>query len=352
MAKLSDVAAEAGLSSATVSRYLNGRIDLPQRTRDRIDAAIDKLGYRPNALAQRLSTGRSGAIGLVVPDIANPFFAEIARGVDAEARAHGYAVLLSVTDCDPTREAEALRGLGDNAVEGLILASCRPDDGTLTQLLRRHRQVVLLDEDVPGAVVPGVFVDNRQGAYLAACHLIEAGHREIAMIGGPAGAMSMREREAGFTRALGEAGLPLRPGRVVAGEYTRAHGRAATGVLLGSAMPPTGIVALADVIAIGSIEMARSRGLNVPGDLSVTGFDDVEFADLVHPALTTVRQPIDRLGRLAVQRLIDQMADRHPPRETRLPVELVRRGSVAPPRAAMPAVPREIPQDIPKERQT
>ena len=329
-AKLRDVAAVAGLSPATVSRYLNGNIALPQATRDRIDAAIGALGYRPNLLARRLSTGRSGTIGLVVPDIANPFFAAIAKGVGAEARVQGYALSLTITDGDPAREIEALRTLDANAAEGLILAIGRPDDGTLAQLLRRPRQVVLLDEDLPGAPGPRVLVENAAGARLATAALIAAGHRDIALVAGPAAATSMRDRQAGFEAALAEAGLP--PGRIMAGDYTRAHGQAAGLVLLRGPAPPTGIVAMADVIAIGVIEAARACGLDVPADLSVTGFDDMEFADLIRPPLTTVRQPIADLGRLAVQRLVDLLQGGTPPQVTRLPVTLTSRDSVAAPR--------------------
>jgi LacI family transcriptional regulator len=330
--KLSDVAAAAGVSPATVSRHLNGRLALPQATRDRIDAAIGRLGYRPNLLAKRLSTGRSEAIGLVVPDIANPFFAAIARGVGAEARLHGLSLSLTVTDGDPAREIEALRALDANAAEGLILAVARPDEGTLAQLRARPRQVVLLDEDVPGAPGPRVMVENAEGARLATEALIAAGHRDIAMVAGPAAASSMREREAGYAAALAAAGLEARPDWIVPGDYTRAHGRAAGLHLLRAADRPTAIVAMADVIAIGVIEAARDCGLAVPDDLSVTGFDDMEFADMLQPALTTVRQPIAELGQLAVRRLVDLMGGGQPPRVTRLPVELIARASVAAPR--------------------
>jgi LacI family transcriptional regulator len=332
MPKLTDVAALAGLSPATVSRYLNGRLDLPQATRDRIESAIVTLGYRPNLLARRLSTGRSEAISLVVPDIANPFFAEIAGGVGAQARAYGLALYLTITDGDPLREAEALRALADNAVEGMILATRRPDDGRLAQLLSRHRQVVLLDEDIPGAPVPGIFAENAQGARMATQALIAAGHRDIAMIAGPPGVMSMRERQDGFLQAMDAAGLPVPPGRIVAGDYSRAHGRAAGLSLLRGPAPPTAIFATADVIAIGVIESVRACGLSVPRDLSVTGFDDMEFADLIDPPLTTIRQPAAQMGLLAVDRLRDLMAGRPTPPVTRLPVTLIARRSVAAPR--------------------
>lgn len=330
MARLIDVATEAGLSPAAVSRYLNGRIDLPQATRDRIDAAIVKLGYRPNIHARRLSTGRSESIAIVMPDIANPFFAEVAGGIESEARGHGLSVNLSLTGGDRAREIEAVRALSDASVEGLILSTNRPDDGTLLRLLARYREVVLLDEDIPGAAVPRVFAQNEVGAREATAHLIALGHREIALIGGPPDLMSVRERLVGYRAALAAAGIEDRDDRILLSEYSRAHGRNAALRLLQSEDPPTAIFAASDWIAIGVIDAARSLGLSIPDDLSLVGFDDMAFAALVD--LTTVRQPIAELGRLAMQRLAELIAGRAPPRETRVPVDLIRRRSVAAPK--------------------
>lgn len=332
MAKLTDVAREAGVSPATVSRHLNGRIILPQSTRDRIDAAIARLGYRPNVLAQRLSTGRSQAIGLVVPDIANPFFAAIAHGAGTVARAAGYSLSLSITDGDPARDIESLRALDTNAAEGIVLAIGRPDDAVLAAVRRRSRQIVLLDEDLPGADVPSVIVENAEGARLATEALIAAGHHRIALVAGPDAAMSARERLSGFGAAMTAAALPIRRDWVLSGDYSRAHGHAAGLRLLRKADRPTGIVAMADVIAIGVIQSAADCNLAVPDDVSVTGFDDMEFAGLISPPLTTVRQPGVAMGRLAVERLLDLMGGGTPPMVTRLPVDLIERASVARPK--------------------
>ena len=332
MPKLADVAREAGVSPATVSRHLNGRIILPQSTRDRIDAAIARLGYRPNVLAQRLSTGRSQSIGLVVPDIANPFFAAIAHGAGTAARAAGYSLSLSITDGDPARDIESLRALDTNAAEGIVLAIGRPDDAVLAAVRRHSRQIVLLDEDLPGAGVPCVIVENAEGARLATEALIAAGHHRIALVAGPDAAMSARERLAGFEAAMTAAALPIRRDWVLSGDYSRAHGHAAGLRLLRAADRPTGIVAMADVIAIGVIQSATDCGLTVTGDVSVTGFDDMEFAGLISPPLTTVRQPGVAMGRLAVERLLDLMGGGAPPMVTRLPVDLIERASVARPK--------------------
>lgn len=328
MATLSDVADEAGVSPTAVSRYLNNRIDLPQATRERIDSAIAKLGYRPNLLAKRLSTGRTEAIGLVTPEIANPFFSELAAAVEAEAQRHGYAVYMSSTQGDRAREIDAIQRLQDQHVDGLIMMTNQPDDGTLAALLADQRNVVLLDEDIPGVALPRIFVQNEQGTYLATRHLIAAGHSEVALVGGPPNLMSVRERLDGFARAMREAGHAVRPGWVLLGDYTIQHGRSAATVLLRSDARPTAIVACSDYIAMGILKSAREMGLHVPRDVSLVGFDDTPFADLIEPPLTTVRQPIAEMGRVAFGQLLALMNKTAAVDETRLPVELIIRNSV------------------------
>lgn len=334
MSTLSDVAAEAGVSPTAVSRYLNNRIDLPQATRDRIDAAIAKLDYRPNVLARRLSTGRAEAISLVTPDIANPFFAQLAAAVEREAHERGYAVYISSTSGGAGTEIDAIHRMTDSHVDGLIMMTNRVDDGSLASLLAGRENVVLLDEDIAGVSVPRVFVENVEGAYAATRHLIEAGHSDIAIIGGPNRLLSVTERLEGYTKAMNEAGLPVRPGRVMLGDYSREYGAAAATVLLDAPAPPTAILACSDYIAIGVIQAVRDHGLSIPQDLSLVGFDDMAFAELVDPPLTTVRQPVANMGQLAVRHLLALIeGDAPPPPETRLPVQLVTRRSVASPSA-------------------
>lgn len=329
MATLSDVAEAAGVSPTAVSRYLNNRIELPLATRERIDAAIAKLDYRPNLMAKRLSTGKTEAISLVTPEIANPFFAELAAAVEAEAQSHGYAVYISSTGGDRDREIDAIKRLHDQHVDGLIMMTNQPDDGTLAELLNEHDHVVLLDEDIPGVSVPRVFVENEQGAYLGTRHLIEAGHRDIALISGPGDLMSVRERLAGFERAMREAELPLRPDWVLLGEYSRAFGNIAAQRLLAAPQRPSAILACSDYLAIGVLQALQQAGLSVPEDMSLVGFDDMPFAELVNPPLTTIRQPIAEMGRMAFDLLLALLNKAEPAPLTRLPVGLVLRHSVA-----------------------
>lgn len=330
MSTLNDVAAVAGVSPTTISRYLGRSIVLPQATRDRIDAAITALDYRPNLLAKRLSTGRAEAIGLVTPEIDNPFFAQLAAAVEAEAEKHGYAVYMTSTHGDPLREIGAVRRMRDGHVDGLVLITSRPDDGALARLLADDDKVVLLDEDVPGIGLCRVFAQNEHGAWLATRHLIAAGHRHIAFIGGPPGLMSVQERKAGFERAMAEAGLPAAPQAVLLRDYSRAFGDQAATILLGLNPRPSAIFASSDYLAIGVLGAFQRAGLSVPQDMSLIGFDDMPFADLVNPPLTTIRQPVPEMGRLAFQVLLALIHGENTARLSRLPVELVQRKSVAP----------------------
>jgi LacI family transcriptional regulator len=332
MSTIQDVALAARVSTSTVSRYLNNRIELPADTASRIDAAIEALDYRPNALAKRLSLGRSETIGLVTSEIANPFFAELAAAVEREASDRGYDVFMISTGGRREREVATLRRLKDRQVDGLIIMTNQPDDGTLASALNPYRNVVLIDEDIPGVEVPKIFVENRDGAYRATRHLIENGHRTIAHIGGPATLMSALERLDGFRAAMAETGLPAVPRHIRQGDYSREFGFQAMSDLLALRDAPTAVFAGSDYIAIGAIQAIKAKGLSTPGDVSIVGFDDMPFADFLAPALTTVRQPTSDLGREGFRTLLSLIEGNTSVGVKRLPVTLVERQSVARPR--------------------
>ncbi len=323
-----DVALEAGVSPATVSRFLNNTIELPEATGRRITAAVARLNYRPNLLAKRLSLGSSQMIGLVTPDIANPFFAALAAAAEDEASRLGYSVLLSSTLGARAREIANIEQLAARHVDGLIIMTNRPDDGSLAGYLAGRRDVVLLDEDIPGADVPKIFVENEVGAYAATRHLIEAGHRAIGHIGGPVDLFSARERHAGFARAMAEAGLPIADEHVFLGRYEQSWGSAAIRAFMSERKPPTAVFTSSDYIAIGALKALREMGLSVPADLSIVSFDDMPFADLLDPPLTTVRQPADEMGRRGVRALIGLIKGEFVAPQQRLPTELIQRHSV------------------------
>jgi len=330
---LKDVAGVAGVSVTTVSRFLNGSLELPAETKKRIEDAIRDLDYRPNPHARRLSRGRSDTIGLVVPDIANPFFATLVAAVEEEAESRGLALSLYATLNGPGREVAYLQLIERNHVDGLIFVTNHPDSGPLADLINRTGKVVVVDEDVPGARVPKLFCDNETGGYLAGRHLAENGHRKVLFAGGPGEMISAQRRYRGLARAMHERFADDARLLAYAGEYTAAFGREAARRFIAEGKPATAIFASSDEIAIGLIEVLRSEGISVPGDVSVIGFDDVGPLHLFAPPLTAVRQPVRAMGKRALSLLLEtnwQEWDLSSSEEL-LPVEIVVRDSVAPP---------------------
>ena len=336
VARLQDVARAAEVSAATVSRFLNGSLVLPPATTTRIERAILALNYRPNSQARRLSLGRSETIGLVVPTIANPFFAQFADAVELAAEARGLGVMLCVTRNQLRRELEYLALLGSNQVDGLLFLTNRRGTEALGQAIDAARHVVVVDEDVPHAAVPKIFVANEQGGELAGAHLVRAGHRSLAFVGGPKGMLSTTERLAGFRRAVA-----ARTGCAIAHEmyceYSIADGRRMADAVIDAAPRVTAVFVTSDVVALGLMERLRQRGVDVPRDLSLVTFDDVGPLHLFAPPLTAIRQPVAEMGARAVGLLAALIAGQAPQRAPpeRLPVELVTRASVAPPRRAV-----------------
>ncbi|MBW9113448.1 LacI family DNA-binding transcriptional regulator [Rhizobium cauense] len=329
---LKDVADAAGVSVATVSRLLNGSLQLPPETKERIDKAIRDLRYEPNPHARRLSRGRSDTIGLVVPDIANPFFATLVAAVEQEADKRGLALSLHATLNRPGREISYVTALARNHVDGLIFVTNHPDEGELGALINQTGKVIIVDEDVPKAMVPKLFCDNEEGGYLAGRHLADHGHQRVVYIGGPQQMISTRRRFRGLERALMERGEPLQLTRLE-GSFTVEYGRQAARRFIDEGKPATAIFASSDEIAIGLIEVFRAEGVSIPGEVSVIGFDDVSPLHLFAPPLTAIRQPVRALGERALALLLETnwQEPESLSSEELLPVEIVVRNSVAPP---------------------
>ena len=330
---MKDVAKAAGVSVATVSRMLNGSLDLPAATKQRIDEAIASLKYQPNPHARRLSRGRSDTIGLVVPDIANPFFATMVAAIEEEANDRGLAVSLYATLNRTGREVAYLRLIEHNHVDGLVFVTNHPDDGQLAELLNRTGKVIVVDEDVPLAVVPKLFCDNFQGGQLAGRHLAEFGHRQVLYVGGPDAMISTQRRFNGLCKGLRERFGDAASIRRYSGEYTIACGREMARRFLDEGMPATAIFASSDEIAIGMIEVLRERGISIPEDLSLIGFDDVSPLHLFAPPVTAIRQPVRTIGQRALALLLETnwQESKSLATEELVPVEIVVRKSVAPP---------------------
>jgi LacI family transcriptional regulator len=335
-ARLSDVARSAGVSIATVSRYLNNSLQLPKTTVTRIRGAIDALGYQPNPHARSLSRGKSDTLGLVVPDITNPYFARLAAAVEREAARQGYGLTLCASLNTQEREREYLGRLSRMAVDGVIFVTNHADDGALAEpIAASSRRIVILDEDVAGVRASKVFSDNEQGGYLAGRHLLEMGHRRIAFFGGPEAMHSTRARLAGVRRAITDAGGEVSD--VYCGEYSPEHGRACAERLMATKSAATALLVSSDQIMIGALEIFRRAGVRIPERLSVIGFDDIAPFILFDPPLTSIRQPVEAMGRRAVDLLVrglrgedvDDVVEH-------LPVELVLRESVSRPAQAEP----------------
>jgi LacI family transcriptional regulator len=327
-----NVAHAAGVSVTTVSRHLNGRIKLPAETSARISAAVAKLEYRPNAIARRLSKGRSETIGLIVSDISYPLFAAIASSAEEEASRLGYSLVTFNSRNIAAKELAFLSRIDDAQVDGILLMTNHPDDGALVEKINACSNVVLVDEDVPGAIAPRLFADNRLGARLATDHLLANGHTAIAFVGGPPALLSSKDRFGGFEESLQGAGVSVDPDFVFFGDYNEHSGLRALQHFAALDNPPTAIFASADMLALGILQGCRRLGIIVPADLSLVSFDDIRNVDLLDPPLTTVHQSAEEFGRRAVGLLIDHINGAEIPDAAPVAVKLVVRHSVAAPR--------------------
>jgi LacI family transcriptional regulator len=328
-----EVAREAGVSIATVSHALSGKRPVSGATRKRITSAARRLGYRPNQLAAAMITGRTQTLGVLVPDIANPFFSGLVHAAEGAAATRGYTVVFSTAELDPALEARAVEVLQDKRIDALLyLGGTDRENKALRALARTGTPVVALDEALP--TIPRnaslVTVDNEGGGRLAARHLLELGHTSLGAITGPSGLPTSRDRLKGFTKGAGEH-KPHRRRVRYADAYTIEGGRAAALDLLEREPDITALFCANDLMALGALEAARSLDRRVPEDLSLVGFDDVFVSALVSPPLTTIRQPLARLGKEAAELAIDLIEGQATGPERRvLPVELVVRESTVP----------------------
>ena len=305
---IAEVAQRAAVSPTTVSHALSGNRPVAIETRIRVQRAIDELGYRPSGIARSLRLQRSDTIALIVPDIANPFYPAFARGIDAALDGR-YLTFVCSTDARRDTELRFIKDLRDRQVDGMIIASFATVMADLEPLLDAGVPLVALGARLQDPRLDIVTTDDEHGAYLATEHLVGRGHRRIALIGGPDGGGDMRH--AGYRRALEAAGRPYRPELVVSGRWVRAGGAEAMRRLLDLDEPPTAVFAANDLMAIGAVDAIHDRGLSVPGDVALVGYDDIEAAALVSPALTTVVNPADEAGREAGHLLLDRMTGRH-----------------------------------------
>ena len=325
-ATIGDVAAHAGVSKTTVSHVLSGRRPVAAGTRERVRSAILELGYRPDGIARSLRTRRSHLVALLIPDISNPFYPELARGLEAALGEAGYHVVICNTDWDPDREQTFIADMSDRRIDGLVLDSFSLGVDQLRGLAGPLPVVWIGAERGDHPEVDVVRSDDEQGACDATTHLLERGRRCVAMIDGAAG--SGAPRTEGYLRAL--AGTrDTTPPVIRHGDWTREGGAKAMLELLDLDPRPDAVFCANDLMAIGAVDSLRERGLRVPTDVAVAGFDDIDAASMVRPPLTSVVNPAYETGRVAGGLLVDRMAGAYegPQRAITLPCRLVERAS-------------------------
>ena len=340
MATLADVARRAGVSPATASRIINGSSKpVTDALRERVLAAVAELQYVPNAHAQLLARSHRSAVGVIVHDVSDPYFAEITRGLQRVATEHGRLVIICNSYRDPDRELEYVELLRAHQAAAIILAGSGYHDPEFTRVLDGKLQVyqstggrvaVIGRHDHAGdAVVPA----NEMGGYLLGAELYALGHDRFGVIAGPEMLTTTTDRLTGLRRAAREHGRKLPPRRIVYADFDRTSGAAAAAELLDAEPELTAIAALNDSMAIGALSLLRSRGLTVPGDVTVVGFDDMPVARDVTPALTTVRLPLSDMGARAMTLALQPPDDRDERRVEEVGAELIRRESSGPPRS-------------------
>ncbi len=319
-----EVAKLAGVSIATVSRCLNDPEKVTAGTRSKVQEAVRQTGYRPNTLAQSFRRGRTNMVMVVLPSIGTPFFADVMRGVREAAAASGYSILIEETDGNTITADEIGAKVASKQADGIILLASLSPFGTevVSAKSQQALPIVIGCEAMAPELFdfPAVHVDNVAAARDATGFLLEQGHTRIAMISGIEASLLTRDRELGYRDAMQNAGLDVEDGWVVAGKLTIAGAREATRALLGHDSRPTAIFCANDEMAIGCIHEIKAAGLSVPGDISVMGFDDIPYAEVTDPPLTTIRQPAADIGRRVMQRLSDEIEHG---RQSDTPLEIV-----------------------------
>ncbi|HEV2764541.1 MAG TPA: LacI family DNA-binding transcriptional regulator [Pyrinomonadaceae bacterium] len=333
MSSMRDVAREAGVSTATVSHVINNTRYVSDEVRARVLGAIERCDYYPNAHARSLASGRSQTLGLLVSDISNPFFPELVKSIESAAFERGYDLVLSNTNYEPERTSHYVRRFIERKAAGVLVMTSELDASLLSELARREVSVVFLDLGEPGAHMNNLRVDYQTGIEEAVRHLASLGHADITFVSGPEHLRSAERRLEAFRNALG-LHLPRARGPVCRSDFRLEGGRAAAREMLRSGEPPTAVLAANDLMALGAMAEFHAAGLDIPDDISVVGFDDIAFAELAEPQLTTVCLPRVELGRRAVEALM--MTVEHPDTrgvEFNIPTHLVVRGSTARARA-------------------
>ena len=330
MASLQEVAQRAKVSIATVSRVLNKSDKVVPETRAAVEQALLDLGYRPSRVARRLrmSSGRAHLVGLIIPDIQNPFYAEIARGVEDAAYASQYALILCNSDENLDKERFYLDVMQAESVDGIVLPPFDDTDVGVVEMVKTGIPVVCVDRSHGKVKTDLVEVDNYQGALEAVRHLIDKGHKSIALIEGRTQVSTSRERRRGYLDALAASGIAVRKDLMRAGDFKQESGRVLAHELLDLRKPPTALFVCNNLMTVGALAAFHQRGLRVPQEVALVGFDDLPWAEALDPPPTVVRQPAYEVGKQAMELLLKRiMEPKRPPVTVRLRPELVIRKS-------------------------
>jgi LacI family transcriptional regulator len=327
-----DVARASGVSYSTVSRVLSGYEFVRETTRSRVMEAVEHLGYVANLQARSLAGGHSHIIGLLVPNLDNSYVGTITKGIDQELARANYDLMLYTTHRHPSKESFYVSAIANGLTAGLLLVAPLVPTTYLNALREQNFPYVLIDQADATDNSNIVDATNWQGTYEATRYLSALGHTRIAFITGTPTVRSAIDRLRGYKAALADCDIPAREELVVEGDYQQQAGYEATKSLLQSvAPPPTAILASNDLSAFGAMDAARECGLRIPDDISIIGFDDVPQASFVYPRLTTIHQPLEQMGRVAVKMLLEQIEDQsRPPQRVTLPTQLIIRDSCGP----------------------
>lgn len=299
-----DVAEKAGVSISTVSKVMNDQ-QVGKKSKQKVLKVMQELNYRPSVLASALTGKRTSTIGLLLPDLANPFVAEMARRVEDRAHEFGFSLVICSTDLNPEKEERSVSLLRQKSVDGFILASAFNNRQVIADLVNDNVPVLLLSESHPQLAVNSINIDNIVGGYQVASHLVSLGHTRVAVLAEDA--TSSQQRINGYKQAFQERGLTVHEDLIAISDSSVEHAQILTKELLDLPNRPTAIIACNDVLAIGAILAAREMGLDIPRDLSITGFDNTLLSKSCDPPLTTVEQGLDKMCAQAVDLLIEEI---------------------------------------------
>jgi DNA-binding LacI/PurR family transcriptional regulator len=331
-ASIKDVARLAGVSHSTVSRALRNSPRVNPETIEKIRRIAAESGYRASAVGRSLATRRTHTIGVVVTTITDAFAAEVVSGIEEAAAARDYSIFLANSGADPDREMRVVHTLEERRVDGIVVTASRVGALYVPMLSKMRVPIVLLNNQHPSEFAHSVMIANTEASAAATRHLIDLGHRRIAYLGDRNGRQSDTERFAGYRHALDAADLPFEPQLVFHGDGNPEGGMEGIAHLLALPDPPTAVFCYDDMTAIGALRQIRILGLRVPHDISLIGFDDLPIVRYIDPPLTTVRQPMPQMGRLAMETLLDILAGSRSNHNIKVPGELIVRESTLPPK--------------------